>query len=381
MTVIYPTKNYTEDEDKNRPDSLGYDLASEKKMVAEATEKIKKELIDKWKKKYNEAKIFPEKISKLHPELLNLLLAFKNTLFYNDLAKTFSLTQEQRNILPRIVWEACVSGNLDNFSTLCGNKLNIDQQKTQEITDQIEKEILSKARVLLSKPLKPQVVESKKIRLNKLTLAEAIRQYPKVAEQPITGSPIKIKSFPAPARPSVKNWITDYRENLGSGRHGMVERGNYLFQTENTKRISSAERQRLAWVLKSLEENLPMDIDSENEIIIFPDSRESNKGSVLMSPAQEAPRAAASYSSPNTVPLTATSRPMGVNEAAMTDAKNENLAEAPVKISPPVPRSFPYKKEIGISGEKKVHYQKPAINKIEPIGDADEDGNIIDLRS
>lgn len=112
--------------------------------------------------------------------------------------------------------------------------------------------------------------ERKQANIMKLPLPQALQKYPKLSEQPVTGSPIKLRSFPAPARPSIKNWLADYRENLGAGRHGVVERGNYLFHSENAKRLNSSERQKLAWILKSLEEDAPLEIDISSEIIIFP---------------------------------------------------------------------------------------------------------------
>lgn len=114
--------------------------------------------------------------------------------------------------------------------------------------------------------------EQKKQQANiiKIPLLPAIQKYPKIGEQPVTASPIKLRSFPAPARPSVKNWLADYRENLGAGHHGVVERGNYLFHGENAKKLNSNERQKLAWILKSLEEDAPLEIDISSEIIIFP---------------------------------------------------------------------------------------------------------------
>ena len=280
MTVIYPSQNYFEDENQNKPDLFDYDLGEEKKLIAEATKEIKKELLEKWKKRYANTPIFPDKLTRTNPELINFLLAFKNTLFYNDLAKKFSLAEEQRDIIPQVVWDACVNKNLDNFSISLQNKLNIDQQKTKEIVNLIEREILGQARVLAARPFTSRgaFAEKQEIKFLKLSFLPALQKYPKVGEQPVTASPIKLRGFPAPARPSIKNWITDYRENLGAGRHGVVERGNYLFHSENAKRLSSGERQKLAWILKSLEEDAPLEIDTSSEIIIFPPSPHSLPG-------------------------------------------------------------------------------------------------------
>jgi hypothetical protein len=108
-----------------------------------------------------------------------------------------------------------------------------------------------------------------RVGFEKLTLSEALKKYPNLGEQPISGSPIKIKLFPDPVRPSVKNWIADYHAVLGAGAHGVMERGNYLYHSENAKRLTAGERQKLAIVLKSLDENLPLTIDPNRQEIIF----------------------------------------------------------------------------------------------------------------
>jgi len=102
-----------------------------------------------------------------------------------------------------------------------------------------------------------------------VNLSQALKQFPKIGEQLVTNSPLKIKVFPMPVRPSIKNWINDYHENLGMEKHGSIERGNFVFHSENAKRLSSQERQRLALILKSLEEETPLAIDTEKEEIDF----------------------------------------------------------------------------------------------------------------
>jgi hypothetical protein len=49
-----------------------------------------------------------------------------------------------------------------------------------------------------------------------------------------------------------------------------VDRGNFLFRSENGRRLSPEERERVNLVLKSVEENMPLEIDTEKSEIIFP---------------------------------------------------------------------------------------------------------------
>lgn len=102
-----------------------------------------------------------------------------------------------------------------------------------------------------------------------IPLVQALKQFPKIGEQLVTNSPLKIKVFPMPVRPSIKNWINNYHENLGMEKHGSIERGNFVFHSENAKQLSSQERQKLALILKSLEEETLLAIDTEKEEIDF----------------------------------------------------------------------------------------------------------------
>src|SRR3989339_106863 len=106
-------------------------------------------------------------------------------------------------------------------------------------------------------------------KLEKYTIKQAIQQYPKIGEQGITSSPLKIKSFDRPVRPSIKNWLYDYTSILGQGAHDSIQRTNYLFRSENAKNLSSSERDKLGIILKSFDENTPLPIDTENNEVVF----------------------------------------------------------------------------------------------------------------
>ncbi len=104
----------------------------------------------------------------------------------------------------------------------------------------------------------------------KMPLLQALSKYENLGNQLITNERIKIKSQPEPVRPSLLYWIKYYRDELGIGHHSTVDRGNFLFRSENGKRLSPEERERVNLVLKSVEENYPVDIDTEHSEIIFP---------------------------------------------------------------------------------------------------------------
>jgi hypothetical protein len=101
------------------------------------------------------------------------------------------------------------------------------------------------------------------------TIQEALKNYPQLGEQGITNNQLKLKYFPTLVRPSIKNWITDFHDNMGAGKHSSIDRANYLFHSDNGKKITPVERQKLTMILKSLEEQVPLSIDVQAQAIVF----------------------------------------------------------------------------------------------------------------
>lgn len=103
-----------------------------------------------------------------------------------------------------------------------------------------------------------------------LTLLQAVSQYPKLGEQQITGERIRISGQQEAVRPNLSNWIKAYRNDLGVGHHDPVIRSKFLFDSENGKRLSSGERERLNLIIRSVEDNVPLSIDVGRMEIVFP---------------------------------------------------------------------------------------------------------------
>ena len=97
----------------------------------------------------------------------------------------------------------------------------------------------------------------------------ALKKYPNVGEMLITDKPLRLEVFSHPVRPSVKNWLEDYFEKIGTSKHNSLERGHYLFNSENAKLLSWQERRRLEEVLRSFDNETSLLIDTENQQIIF----------------------------------------------------------------------------------------------------------------
>jgi hypothetical protein len=106
-------------------------------------------------------------------------------------------------------------------------------------------------------------------RLVESPLLDALAKYPRLNDQAVTGSRIRVKSEKEPVRPSVRNWLRAYRDVLGVRRHTAVERGRFLFQSENAKRLAAEERERLAALLGALDDGTPLAVDPARQEIVF----------------------------------------------------------------------------------------------------------------
>jgi len=320
MTVIYPDEeNFDYNIRSQRPDSSAYDLQEEKKQIAEATEEIKKELLAKWRKRYAGAEIFPQKLANINSESVDFLLAFKNTLFYDKLAADLALNSNQREALPQIVWEAVINKDWSGVQGMIAANLGADIQKSKNIAELLFANILNEAMKLSEKPFVSRArmaVETEPSRkIISLPLSQALKKYPQLGEQVMTSNRIQNKVFPDPVRPSIKNWINDYYENLGAEKHGSIERGNYLFHSRNAKGLTAGERQKLGTVLKALDENMPLNIDSEKQEVVF--SEESSRSHDQIIPNQKVQIAGSSdnfaFSSPQRLSSERQNQPQNAN--------------------------------------------------------------------
>lgn len=54
-------------------------------------------------------------------------------------------------------------------------------------------------------------------------------------------------------KPYLKNWLKDYEKTLGAGKHGKLEIADYLFKSQNARRLTSEERGILRKILEFYE--------------------------------------------------------------------------------------------------------------------------------
>ncbi len=144
-----------------------------------------------------------------------------------------------------------------------------DPNHAKAIVEFIQKEILTikPVKVIVPEEVLPGEPLTKTVRR---PLLKAMSEYKHLSEQMLTEEKIKLKGSMEPVRPSLGNWLKSYREELGVGVHEPVQRGNFLFQSQNGKHLSNEDRARMNLVLKSIEENFPLEIDPVHQVIIFP---------------------------------------------------------------------------------------------------------------
>lgn len=110
---------------------------------------------------------------------------------------------------------------------------------------------------------------NKQLTIEQLLLNDAIKIYPEIGEQLITADKIRLKSFPEPVRPSLKNWLADYSFTVGFDNKDSIKRGGYLFHNENASKLATNDRQKLAYLLKSYDEKTPIAVNKDLKQIVF----------------------------------------------------------------------------------------------------------------
>ncbi len=212
-----------------------------------------------------------QKLRNLSPEKKDIVLS-------NELVQRMMLMQEQFrlndtsvgkiNILIRKIFFGELS--LAECEAKIGSMLvqtgGGDPNQARAIVEFIQREILT----IQPKPDAEEAPEEAKAVTVNMPLLQALSKYENLGNQLITEDRIRIKSQPDPVRPSLLYWLKCYREELGVGYHDNVQRGRLLFHSENGKKLSAEERERINLILKSVEENFPLSIDTERQEIIFP---------------------------------------------------------------------------------------------------------------
>lgn len=218
---------------------------------------------------------------------------------------------------------------LEDIAPVLAREIPIDIMKAREI-----------ARMVIEKIINDNSQEQAyQSRLEIITLQNALKNYPELGEQLVTNEKIALKTFHESVRPSIKNWLADYTFTMGYEYKSAIERGNYLFQSINGRRLNSLERQKLSYLLKAHDENSTVTINKDSKQLIFPASD--------IEPAKTSPSQV-----PNPKPVMqntgkiAASRSFSPNNGGLPrndSYKISQLKDSNIKFSSP--QKLPYEKE------------------------------------
>jgi hypothetical protein len=218
-----------------------------------------------------------DKFDSLSEEVKEKVSSKNTALKIRDLRMFFKLNSMQTASISRAICNYYFSEvKLEDFPVIFQREMGIDFEKSKQIANRVIRNIIEDK----------SIEETHQKSLVKLSLSQALKEYPKLENQQITNDFLKLHYSEFPSRPTIKNWITDYYQNLGVGNHGIMERGNFLYHSENCKKLTSVERQKLALIFKSLSENMPLAIDAEKQQIVFPEI--SKEQITIISKEQEA---------------------------------------------------------------------------------------------
>lgn len=201
-----------------------------------------------------------EKFLSLLENVQNKLASGNTGIKIQNIGKRFNLELLQLADISRAI-RSYYFGELkiEDMPFYLAKEIPIDLIKAKEITNIVLQQIIND----------DSQEKTYQAKLDTLTLSDAIKTYPEIGEQTITTNRIYLMSFPDPVRPSIKNWLADYTYNLGHEKHNSIVRGNYLFHTKNTEQLSATDRQKLASILKSFDENTLITVNKEIKQIVF----------------------------------------------------------------------------------------------------------------
>ncbi|MDP3957456.1 MAG: hypothetical protein Q8Q10_03080 [bacterium] len=186
--------------------------------------------------------------------------------FMTDNQKVYSLSPADKEKLKRMLhtYDYLLVSTLPAIGEDLKNLMSVASQQKGEMA------YAPPARYSEPHSALPQGESSTSVVTVNLPLLQALPKYENLGNQLITEGRIRVKSQAEPVRPSLLYWLKYYRDELGIGQHNSVERGNFLFRSENGKKLSGEERERISLILKSVEENLPLSIDPKSQEIVFP---------------------------------------------------------------------------------------------------------------
>lgn len=232
-------------------------------------EEIKIQRPDEWQIKIGG---LPEK----EQAWLTSLDAAKNN---KEIAQKHGLPKEMNPILAEITGQAILKEiSLRSLPEILEQKLKINTAEALQIAEDIAvlqlspvKDFLPELRTLVeslggslsknenaenrNEAEKAKMPEQEKENLlPQKSLREAVEKNRSILDQLITLNPLKLDDSENLVRPTLRNWLKDYIAKKGSGRHSSLQRSEFLFGSENGKKLEMPERTLLSKILEAYDE-------------------------------------------------------------------------------------------------------------------------------
>jgi hypothetical protein len=236
-----------------------------KKAILQNSEKIGSVAIGQWVQEFDQEYKIEDRDER---DVLNFMIN-------NQEAQ--KLTESQKNVLKRILhtYSSLIADQLVDIFDLDDIKRglrrrggavqkNTPQDRLKEFYRNEERSNISDFQQGVRK--QPQ---ARNLAFVKMTIGQAMQKYPGIQEQLISEGSIRIGSQNDSVRGSVKNWIRDYHAVVGAGNKDIMKRSSYAYHGQNAKSLSDKEKQKLLFIMKSLEKNMPVTIDPNKEEIVF----------------------------------------------------------------------------------------------------------------
>ncbi|MEA2006767.1 MAG: hypothetical protein U9O20_01225 [Patescibacteria group bacterium] len=123
-------------------------------------------------------------------------------------------------------------------------KIAIESARLDEFVKEVDR---------IAKKVKQRGEEEIAADSEELPIIPALKKFEKLGGQEITEGFIEIEVDleKKSVEPTIRNWLEDYIQNKGAQAHDNLERSDYLYKSANTELLSTQERDKLSFVLRS----------------------------------------------------------------------------------------------------------------------------------
>ena len=160
---------------------------------------------------------------------------------------------------------------IEDFAEIIEKESKIPKEEAQNIARYIKDRIISR-----------EIKEIDTVKLEKMLFNEAVEAFPEIKNQKITE--YSIESEGQMFAPTVANWIQDYYNLVGAGSKDIMKISSYLYHSKNGKKLSSSDRHNLAQLIRAVDQNIPLNIDTQKREIVFDLSSETPKVKTPLTP-------------------------------------------------------------------------------------------------